>query len=1294
MNTDHSTAPPVVQQQQQHQTNNNNNRSNNNNSVINNNNINNNNIGTTSPSSTSTVNTSTAASSPAAGSSTISTTTTTTSTTTQQPSKPSSRRKAPSTTKMIDVHTLSASEHGNNSTSPTNTSSSTATSEPRVSGRGRHNKSRQSQQQQTQSQQQTDFDPSTNEVFIYHQGMATDGAMSQPSSSSSSTASQSQTQSSGLTWQQEQMLGRQASAGAAKLNPKSPPFMPSRQTDNNSTTSTSSSTTSSQRDQNNRDNNKRQANKRGGASGAGAGAGGERGEGKPSGERQPRQQQQQQDRRGHSSPLEGKEKEKDQSNGLKDKFTKARENAASKQQQPRQQQQSDNGDNNGDRNKRNTTASTSQPKYIFDDKDATKTADYTPLAIQIINKLQSNNYDCMVCYEAVKRTAPVWNCPSCSTIFHQSCIKVWMTKSTTPDGKWKCPGCRHIVERGEPQSTCFCGKQRDPQYNPYFLPHSCGEVCGKLRAKSNCPHTCNILCHPGPCLNCSALGPMMKCHCRRTEYRLMCGEVDKGKCCDNVCDKPLSCGNHQCANTCHPGECSPCQVLETQKCYCGKTFEKRPCGSGTRDPWNEEEDRLFSCQTKCDRFLDCGKHKCTRTCHTGPCDPCELVPDKVTRCCCSQTALVDLPQPPRESCLEPVPTCPKVCSRVLPCGQHPCQEKCHSGPCPPCRVKVRTACRCGKSVENRQCGMVQANLSTSSAAFTCSSVCHAMRACKKHECGVKCCPATATNDPVGNHVCKIVCGRTLKCGLHKCEQLCHQGKCYPCPFNSYDEMSCRCGKTVMLPPIPCGTRMQQCPHPCTVRRECGHTDEIAQHQCHQGPCPPCPVLVEKLCASGHEIRKNIKCHTTEVSCGKACGKTLPCLVHRCPRTCHNGLCLKPSTSGNGSSTPPQTFDVFADISCGYPCGAKLKTCEHSCQAPCHPGEPCPAQVCKQKTKIFCPCERRCVETICVPISADGNVRELECDEVCEQEKRDKLFLSLKSDAPPEATPEESEPPTMSQLELLTLYSKASPRSVRKLETIFDEFINSSVLKLTVSFKDSIQSNLIMNMARYYHLRPREKRGFNTIELYKVQKLTAIPVPLLTESLNFMMLSSVTKSTQSYASISLNSIVTEKYQAHTLLIYNLDLSIKSEHIQQHLKEHADKYQLLWVDDSNLLVVFDDLHSFEGALNTKVAMFSVMPYADDPSLIEVLQSNTVKRTDTASPTSSFFTNRFAYLDSPFANNMTSTTTTTTTTTTSSSSGRNSLNSSLARSSDYNHSNTGGNNNNNSAQSEPVDDWENIQ
>jgi hypothetical protein len=91
-------------------------------------------------------------------------------------------------------------------------------------------------------------------------------------------------------------------------------------------------------------------------------------------------------------------------------------------------------------------------------------------------------------------------------------------------------------------------------------------------------------------------------------------------------------------------------------------------------------------------------------------------------------------------------------------------------------------------------------------------------------------------------------------------------------FEFVVKMICHCGRTVLEPPIPCGTRVN-CRYQCTrPPPPCGHPR--TQHSCHEDPsaCPPCPFLTGKPCACGKKIVENVRCSQEKVSCGAVCGR--------------------------------------------------------------------------------------------------------------------------------------------------------------------------------------------------------------------------------------------------------------------------------------------------------------------------------------------------------------------------------------------------------------------------------------
>jgi hypothetical protein len=60
------------------------------------------------------------------------------------------------------------------------------------------------------------------------------------------------------------------------------------------------------------------------------------------------------------------------------------------------------------------------------------------------------------------------------------------------------PKCRTEYQQKDcpAKYLCFCGKEVNPKFDPWLVPHSCGQTCGR-NLQPKCGHTCLLLCHPG-----------------------------------------------------------------------------------------------------------------------------------------------------------------------------------------------------------------------------------------------------------------------------------------------------------------------------------------------------------------------------------------------------------------------------------------------------------------------------------------------------------------------------------------------------------------------------------------------------------------------------------------------------------------------------------------------------------------------------------------------------------------------------------------------------------------------------
>lgn len=87
---------------------------------------------------------------------------------------------------------------------------------------------------------------------------------------------------------------------------------------------------------------------------------------------------------------------------------------------------------------------------------------------------------------------------------------------------------------------------------------------------------------------------------------------------DFQCSKVLACGIHKCDQICHQ-ECPPCTKKSKQKCVCGGKVMERDCNS-----------LVWSCDKICNKFFECGMHRCKVKCHDGDCGEC---PNGLFRSC-------------------------------------------------------------------------------------------------------------------------------------------------------------------------------------------------------------------------------------------------------------------------------------------------------------------------------------------------------------------------------------------------------------------------------------------------------------------------------------------------------------------------------------------------------------------------------------------------------------------------------------------------------------------------------------
>ncbi|OLN88510.1 FKBP12-associated protein 1-like protein [Colletotrichum chlorophyti] len=619
------------------------------------------------------------------------------------------------------------------------------------------------------------------------------------------------------------------------------------------------------------------------------------------------------------------------------------------------------------------------------------------LPTRIHEDINNGQYECVICSSEVLRPSRVWSCGLCWTVLHLSCVKKWFTSQLKKDDEtrsWRCPGCNSSLTEEPSSYHCWCGKDISPRNVPGLPPHSCGQTCSKPRA--TCPHPCSLECHAGPCPPCTLMGPTQSCFCGKHEVTKRCSETDYGNgwSCKEICGDLLPCGEHFCASPCHSGLCGSCEIPVQARCYCGKEHKEIPCDrrgdlqmsfnygqvSGSDSEVVSEDswfDGSFDCGATCGRKYDCGLHACEKTCH--PQDElsahCPSSPNVVLTCPCGKTPLDDLLDRPRQSCEDDIPHCKEVCGKALSCG-HQCNDTCHIGPCSPCFQKMDVSCRCGRTVSPSLCH--QGEISKP----MCMRVCQAQLNCGRHKCGEHCCPGEkkaierqaakkkhrqqqASDEVEAEHICLRVCGRMLKCGSHQCSQICHSGPCPSCLEAVFEEISCACGRTVLHPPQPCGTRPPECRFDCTRAPPCGHP--TVKHNCHTDdvPCPKCPFLVEKACICGKQRMKNRPCWLEETRCGLVCGKKLKC-----------GAIAPILAERNVTALESARMWIFQDPTAPSPAARRANPVSTRARML--------ATLPISKTFITCDCQHRKKEVKCLATKTNPTPERdaLKCDEEC------------------------------------------------------------------------------------------------------------------------------------------------------------------------------------------------------------------------------------------------------------------------------------------------------------------------
>ena len=190
------------------------------------------------------------------------------------------------------------------------------------------------------------------------------------------------------------------------------------------------------------------------------------------------------------------------------------------------------------------------------------------------------------------------------------------------------------------------------------------------------------------------------------------------------------------------------------------------------------------------------------------------IPNSPSRCFCGSTPD---PKPPR---LDTPHSCAGPCTRTRACG-HPCSLNCHPGPCPPCQITIQLPCYCGHQTMS----------------FRCSHLA----------------PSRAKQAPPMSLSCGRVCDKKLDCGNHRCQSICHDGPCQPCPITHVER--CYCGKAEKE--LRCGEGVKQ---QSVVRDTEGERKWVGQFACDR----VCDRYVNPLVSIWNPKLKQFVEHSTVV----------------------------------------------------------------------------------------------------------------------------------------------------------------------------------------------------------------------------------------------------------------------------------------------------------------------------------------------------------------------------------------------------------------------------------------------
>ncbi|KXN84089.1 hypothetical protein AN958_00476, partial [Leucoagaricus sp. SymC.cos] len=206
--------------------------------------------------------------------------------------------------------------------------------------------------------------------------------------------------------------------------------------------------------------------------------------------------------------------------------------------------------------------------------------------------------------------------------------------------------------------------------------------------------------------------------------------------------------------------------------------------------------------------------------------------------------------------------------------------------------------------------------------------------------------------------CGNVCGRTLPCGKHACQKVCHEGGCNDCPVRETARCWCvqyvdatgiiQINLTYRFRKFDCGVHSCQksCHPPSHKPAPCPRSPSNVTHcPCGKSSIAPTP----NADSSDYTFPARPSCTSPIPTCNNICDKPNDRCGHPCKTKCHSGPCppcsvelTRPCRCGASTKTL-QCHELYkddtieeAEILCDRPCTA-LRACgRHECRRPCCP----------------------------------------------------------------------------------------------------------------------------------------------------------------------------------------------------------------------------------------------------------------------------------------------------------------------------------------------------------------------